>query len=65
DDIAVFVEASQQTKLSRFHNFYAWKALTTAATDGLWASRIQDERPKIDLQRASADIVNNLEDAVL
>ncbi|MGO7377562.1 HAD-IIIA family hydrolase [Rhizobium ruizarguesonis] len=64
-DMAVFVEASQQTLLSRFHNFYAWKGLTAAATDGLWASRIQDEWPKIDLQRASADIVINLEEAIL
>ncbi|WP_179040275.1 HAD-IIIA family hydrolase [Rhizobium leguminosarum] len=64
-DMAAFVEASQQTLLNRFHNFYAWKGLTPADTEGLWASRIQEEWPRIDLQRTSADIVINLEEAIL
>ncbi|MBY5623757.1 HAD-IIIA family hydrolase [Rhizobium leguminosarum] len=64
-DMAVFVEASQQALLSRFHNFYAWKGLTPADAEGLWASRIQEEWPRIDLQRTSADIVINLEEAIL
>lgn len=64
-DMAAFVEASQQTLLSRFHNFYAWKGLTPADAEGLWASRIQEEWPSIDLQRTSADIVINLEEAIL
>ncbi|MBY5758151.1 HAD-IIIA family hydrolase [Rhizobium leguminosarum] len=64
-DMAAFVEASQQALLSRFHNFYAWKGLTPTDAEGLWASRIQEEWPKIDLQRTSADIVINLEEAIL
>ncbi|TBZ11406.1 HAD-IIIA family hydrolase [Rhizobium leguminosarum] len=64
-DMAAFVEASQQTLLNRFHNFYAWKGLTPADAEGLWASRIQEEWPRIDLQRTSADIVINLEEAIL
>ncbi|MFB2603338.1 histidinol phosphate phosphatase, partial [Rhizobium phaseoli] len=64
-DMAVFVEASQQTLVDRFHKFYAWKGLTPAAAEELWTSRIQEEWPRIDLQRASADIVINLEEALL
>ncbi|MBX5194051.1 HAD-IIIA family hydrolase [Rhizobium sp. NZLR10] len=64
-DMAVFVEASQQTLLNRFHKFYAWKGLTPASAEGLWVSRIQEEWPKIDLQRAAADIVINFEEAIL
>lgn len=64
-DMAVFVEASQQTLLNRFHTFYAWKGLTPVAAEGLWQSRIQDEWPRIDLQRRSADIIINLEGAIL
>ncbi|WP_064695278.1 HAD-IIIA family hydrolase [Rhizobium aegyptiacum] len=64
-DMAVFVEASQQTLLNRFHTFYAWKGLTPLAAEGLWQSRIQEEWPRIDLQRTSADIVINLEETAL
>ncbi|WHO76816.1 HAD-IIIA family hydrolase [Rhizobium sp. BT03] len=64
-DVAVFVDASQQTLTNRFHNFYAWKGLTPAAAEELLVSRIQEEWPRIDLQRASADIVINLEEAIL
>ncbi|MDC9837222.1 HAD-IIIA family hydrolase [Rhizobium binxianense] len=64
-DLAVFVEASQQTLFNRFRNFYAWKGLTPAAAEDLLTSRIQEEWPKIDLQRASADIVINLEETIL
>ncbi|RUM08861.1 HAD-IIIA family hydrolase [Rhizobium chutanense] len=64
-DMAVFVEASQPTLFNRFHNFYAWKGLTSAAAEDLLTSRIQEEWPTIDLQRASADIVINLEETIL
>lgn len=64
-DMSVFVEASQQSLLNRFHTFYAWKGLTPVAAEELWQSRIQEEWPRIDLQRTSADIVINLEEAIL
>ena len=64
-DMSVFVEASQQSLLNRFHTFYAWKGLTPVAAEALWQSRIQEEWPRIDLQRTSADIVINLEEAIL
>ncbi|PDT36454.1 histidinol phosphate phosphatase [Rhizobium sp. M10] len=64
-DMTVFVEASQQALLERFHKFYAWKGLTPAAAEELWQSRIQEEWPRIDLQRTSADIIINLEEALL
>jgi len=64
-DMSVFVEASQQSLLIRFHTFYAWKGLTPVAAEALWQSRIQEEWPRIDLQRKSADIVINLEEAIL
>ncbi|MBX4999349.1 HAD-IIIA family hydrolase [Rhizobium lentis] len=64
-DMAVFVEASQHTLLDRFHTFYTWKGLTPVAVEGLWQSRIQEEWPRIDLQRTSADFVVNLEETTL
>ncbi|NYJ10482.1 histidinol-phosphate phosphatase family protein [Rhizobium leguminosarum] len=64
-DMSVFVEASEHSLLNRFHTFYAWKGLTPVAAEELWQSRIQEEWPRIDLQRTSADIVINLEEAIL
>jgi histidinol-phosphate phosphatase family protein len=56
-DLSVFTVVAPELQRARFDDFYRWKGFDEAAIDALWRERSDEEWPKADAQRESADIV--------
>ena len=56
-DLSVFVTHDEVAVVDRFRAFYRWKGLADDQIDGLLAQRARDEWPRVDSQRAAADLV--------
>lgn len=56
-DLEVFVDAPEAVQRARFTAFYRWQGLAEDGIEALWAHQAADEGPRVDAQRAQADLI--------